>query len=222
MFKDWLVIVSVIALILTACAPVTGGNGVVFSTNGTVTVSRGIEKVDNVPGNAEAGTSDIEDITNNYSLDTRTSSPPGKISIYQDPLYKFSVEYPGEFVFRQISDENLLSLSPKPVASFIIMNPKTATSDAVDLEPADLEIRIYEVNGASSLDAWLKSKGLLSNTMPPRPFQTKRNVSGIELCAATLIGPGCSYFFLGNAWIYGLTPATLEGETILHSFTLIP
>jgi hypothetical protein len=58
-------------------------------------------------------------------------------------------------------------------------------------------------------------------TVPLKPFQTA-NVSGVQVCASTMIAPGCSYFVLGSGWVYQLTPATLEGETMVRSFMLIP
>ena len=35
-----------------------------------------------------------------------------------------------------------------------------------------------------------------------------------------MIAPGCSYFVLGNGWVYQLTPASVEGERIVRTFTL--
>jgi hypothetical protein len=35
-----------------------------------------------------------------------------------------------------------------------------------------------------------------------------------------MIGPGCSYFVMGNGFIYQLTPATLEGDVMAQTFTV--
>jgi hypothetical protein len=142
---------------------------------------------------------------------------------YADSTYKFSVDYPADFLFRTQPAEKLAQLNPMPVTSFTFMNPVTASSDVADLEPADLEIRVYVAGQIASLDSWLTSKGLLpaDGTAPLKPFQTA-NVSGVQVCASTMIAPGCSYFVLGSGWVYQLTPATLEGETMVRSFMLIP
>ena len=148
---------------------------------------------------------------------------PGTTIVYSDSTYKFKVNYPTDFVFRTQPVEKLNQLNPIPAASFIFMDPITAASDLGDLEPADLEIRVYVVGPVMSLDAWLTSNGLLSadGSVPSQPFQTA-NVSGVEVCTSTMIAPGCSYFVLGGDWVYQLRPATLEGEAIADTLTLIP
>jgi hypothetical protein len=74
---------------------------------------------------------------------------------------------------------------------------------------------------ASSLEEWLRSNGLLpvDNTLALEAFQAA-NVSGVEVCASTMIAPGCSYFVMGNGFIYQLTAATLEGEAMAQTFML--
>lgn len=148
---------------------------------------------------------------------------PGTIAVYTDSTYKFSVSYPADFVVRTQPAEELAQLTPMPTTSFTFMNPVTASSDVVELEPADLEIRVYDAGQIGSLDSWLTSNGLLpaDSAVPLKPFQTA-NVSGVEVCATTMIAPGCSYFVLGSDWVYQLTPATLEGETMVDTFMLIP
>jgi hypothetical protein len=148
---------------------------------------------------------------------------PGAVVVYTDDTYKFSVGYPANFVFRTLPAEKMAQLKPMPVISFIFMNPVTASSDVADLEPADLEIRVYAAGQVASLDSWLTSNRLLpaDGTVPLKPFQSA-NVSGVQVCASTMIAPGCSYFVLGNGWVYQLTPATVEGETMVNTFRLIP
>jgi hypothetical protein len=147
---------------------------------------------------------------------------PGEVVTYTDSKYGFSVSYPADFVFRTQPTEKLSQLKPKPTASFIIMNPVTASSDIVDLEPADLEIRIHGAAQIVSLESWLNSYGLLpaDGTIPLQPFQVA-NVSGIKVCPSTMIVPNCSYFVPGKGWIYQFIPVTLEGEAMLDTFELI-
>jgi len=140
---------------------------------------------------------------------------------YADSTYTFRVQYPGDFVFRTQSAEKVGQLTPRPTASFIFMNPVTAASDLGELEPADLEIRVYEVGQIASLENWLTSNTLLSAGDTVQPFQAA-NVSGVEVCASTMLAPGCSYFVLGRDKIYQLTPATQEGDAIIDTFALLP
>jgi hypothetical protein len=143
------------------------------------------------------------------------------MTVYADTTYMFSVNYPKDFVFRMQSADKLAQLMPKPDAAFIFMNPETAASDLGDLEPADLEIRVYDAGDGASLDSWLDTNGMLpgGGTGALESFQAQ-GVSGYRVCASTMIAPGCAYFVMGNGFIYQLIPVTLEGETMAHSFAL--
>jgi hypothetical protein len=147
----------------------------------------------------------------------------GPTVVYTDSTYQFSVSYPNNFVFRTQPADKLSQLTPRPVTAFIFMNPETAASDVAELEPADLEIRVFEVGQNESLESWLSSNGQApaDATVPLKPFQTA-NVSGVEVCASTMIAPGCSYFVMGSGWLYQLIPATVEGETIAQTLVLLP
>jgi hypothetical protein len=131
-------------------------------------------------------------------------------TVYRDSRYQFSLGYPADFVFREQPAEQLTNLEPRPLASFRIMGPATA-------DPADLEVRVFGADQAASLKGWLRSNGLLPAEL--KPFKTA-HVSGVEVCSSTMIAPGCSYFVLGDGWIYQLTPASVEGERITRTFTL--
>jgi hypothetical protein len=151
----------------------------------------------------------------------------GPVLVYTDDTYQFSVAYPANFVFKTQPTEKLAQLKPTPAAIFTIMNPVTASSDIVELEPADLEIRVHnagqiQVQDSSGVESWLTSNGLIpaDGSVKPTPFQTD-HVSGVKVCASTMIAPGCSYFVTGQGWIYQLIPVTLEGEAVVNTFTLI-
>ncbi len=143
--------------------------------------------------------------------------------MYTSGVYKFRVGYPANFVFRPQPAGQLAQFNPQPDASFRIMDPLTAANDQDGLEPADLTIRIFSTGLATSLDSWLIANHLLpaDGSMQPKPFKTD-NVSGFEVCPSSMIAPGCSYFFTGNALIYQLTPATQAGQTMIKTFILIP
>jgi hypothetical protein len=140
-----------------------------------------------------------------------------------DSTYKFAVSYPSDFVLSNVSAEALAQLTPTPDASFRFMNPETAASDMVELEPADLEIRVYSAGEVDSLESWLTANGLLpeDGRFQPEPFQTA-SVSGLHVCISTMLAPGCSDFILGNGFVYQLIPVTLEGEAMIETFRLVP
>ena len=145
---------------------------------------------------------------------------PGAMTVYTDNAYMFRVEHPSDFVVRAQAVERLAQLSPKPSTALILINPVIARSDVVELEPADLEIRVYVAEQGASLDTWLTSNNLLpaDGSAPAQPFQTA-HVAGLRVCA--MIAPGCSYFVLGDGRIYQLIPATLAGEAMIKTFSLI-
>ena len=144
------------------------------------------------------------------------------IELYTDTTYQFRVSYPANFVFRIQPDEQLAQLEPLPVASILFMSPETAASDVADLELPDLEIRVYAADQVASLEHWLTAHDLLpaDDAESPKSFQTA-HVAGAEVCASTMIAPGCSYFSLGNGWVYQLRPASLAGEAMIDTFMLL-
>lgn len=146
---------------------------------------------------------------------------PGTGVVYLSEAYQFQVEHPAGFVVATLPADRLAQLVPKPVASITFMNPVTAASDVADLEPADLEVRVYPVDQGASLEGWLASSGLLAELggAPLEPFQTP-NLSGVKGCPASMLTPSCSHFFLGRGWAYQLLPATVEGESMVQTFRL--
>jgi hypothetical protein len=151
-----------------------------------------------------------------------TSMEPGMDATYTDSTYGFSVGHPADFVIIAQPAEQLAALAPRPVAVIRFLNPVTAASDIVELEPADLEVRIFAADPAATLEQWLIANTLLpADGTGSKPFQTAR-LSGIEVCASTMLAPGCSYYVEGDTWIYQMTPATTTGESMLQTVTIAP
>lgn len=151
-----------------------------------------------------------------------TQPVSGTMLDYTDSTYTFRVAYPAGFVFRTQPAEKLAQLEPKPAAAFVFLNSTAVASDIPDQEPADLEIRVYATGRVASLESWLTANGLLpaDGSAPPKPFQTA-NVSGVQVCAATMIAPGCSHFVLGSGRVYQLIPASVAGETMIQTFKML-
>lgn len=236
-------------LIIAACTPTTGNNANTANPSITTnqTQSENQEKAataitsETMENNNIDGASIIVEVTpisdEDLAVQPEDQSEPGASAesegtsanrmaqnTYADDIYRFSVNYPIDFVFRTRSTETLMQFKPQPTASFLFMDPVIADSDLGDLEPADLEILVYELNATASLESWLTTNGFLptDGSISPQPLQTA-NISGIKVCASTMIAPGCSYFVINDSFLYQLTPATLEGETmIIDTFMLLP
>jgi hypothetical protein len=115
----------------------------------------------------------------------------------------------------------LAQLTPTPLAVIRFMNPVLAASSVPD-EPADLEIRVYSVGQATSLEDWLTVNGLApAGGSPHQPFQTS-HVSGVQVCSDTMIAPGCAFFVRGGGWVYQLIPSSVTGEEMINTFQSIP
>lgn len=217
MFKRWKIFVSLAMLvslvILTACSPAAGNVGVTtIDENGKEeNSSQETGGSSNKPGESAPGTGAGEE----------KSKPQGSAltATYTDPNYKFSMDYPPNFVIRELPSENIADLIPKPIGSITFLNPTAASSDSPELEPADLEIRIYSTDNKTSLDDWLAGTTLSSESV--QEFQTP-NVSGMEVCLSTMLVPNCFYYVMGSDWVYGLIPVSLKGESMIETFKLVP
>jgi hypothetical protein len=154
------------------------------------------------------------------TTESNPGTPDGSSTIYTNATYKFAVSSPVNSVLRNMAAEKIAKLTPKPVLALQFMNTKTLLSSAPD-EPADLEVRVFDRAGATSLENWLAASGITSTSTTPKAF-TKAKTAGLEVCPATMLGPGCSYYFYGNGWVYQLIPASINGEAALKTFTLIP
>lgn len=142
---------------------------------------------------------------------------------YIDRLYGFSVKHPDGFVVRPQDPSRLGGFSPTPIVSIHFMNPTMAKGALAGMEPPDLDVRVYRAGAASSLENWLASTGFASKGggTDVRPYRNA-NLSGLKVCQTTMIAPGCSYYFLFGGRVYALTPATVEGEAMLESFSPAP
>lgn len=142
----------------------------------------------------------------------------GSMTTYTDSAYNFSVAHPADFVVRPLEAAALGQLVPQPAAGFAFLSPTRAASDLGTMEAADLELRVLDAGGAATIEDWLAASGAAAEGGQTTPFQAA-GASGVEVCSGTLMGPGCSYYFLSGATVYQLIPASLEGETMLKNFT---
>lgn len=163
------------------------------------------------------------------SGDTESEAPaeeaqplPDLASVHTDSTYGFRVNHPADYVIRAATAANMAALEPQPVAAYAFVNPATAASDIAELELPDLQLRVYPVGEAASLEEWLASQGFLAaGNLPPEPFRAG-GVAGLEVCLSTMIVPNCSYFVSGDEWVYQLVPGSAAGEAIMATFTLVP
>ncbi len=209
-FRTWRFI-FLILLMLFACVPLAEKSGVILSNGTQVPMPSAVGMDSDEKGQIQPAAAEGE-----------KNAEPGlpasiTMSLYEDPVYRFSIEYPVAFLFRRVSEDRLKGLNPRPVAAFVILRPDMVNAVEEGVESADLEIHIFPLGDSLSLESWLKSNGVLESS-----FVRRRVGSGLEICASTLIAPGCSYFFLGQGWVYRLTPATLEGENLVSTFRILP
>ncbi len=142
---------------------------------------------------------------------------------YVDPHHRFSVAYPKDFVIKPQDVAKLAGSIPTPLASIYFMNPTMATGDLAEIEPPDLEVRVYRSAAVDTLDRWLDSAGLgsIDSGATREPYR-RAGVSGLRVCQATLLAPGCSVYILHRDRVYQLTPISVAGEAIVKTFALLP
>lgn len=224
MLAKWFAFTVMLAILAAAaaCAPSTASEEVVSMQNNNETSVEMIPVPDNpsneagssAPATAAEGESSIPELTGDQQAS-------GVSLVYTDDTYKFAVEYPSDFTFLAPPADQLTGLIPQPLAAFRFTNPQAASSDIAELEPADLEIRVYDAQGAVSLERWLDTTHLGGEGTTSKAFETS-HVSGLRVCAATMIFPGCSYLVIGADRIYQLIPVNLAGEEMVKSFMLTP
>ena len=214
----WLAVASLLGL--AACAPKQVG---VVSVNnqGTQVASSSTVDHSTQPGISEPGAGQAAgEVGEPGGAEESGPTPSGTQVIYTDAMYKFSTPYPSNFVIKTLSTEQLSTLTPKPEAVFLIMNPTTASSQVPD-EPGDLEIYIFSTAGATSLDSWLTSVRLVTKSSSSKPFTTA-HISGLKVCGASMVFPQCKYYVFNNGRVYQLITFTQEGESMFNSFSFLP
>lgn len=173
------------------------------------------------PGETAPGAA-TDDTLSSPLADVVTPEAINATQTYRDDANRFSVGYPADLTVLVREPGSFAALEPRPRAVVAFMNPVAANSDNPDLEPADLEVRTFPRGDAQSLAAWLQASGLLPADGSNSGKQVdKTHVSGIEVCASTMIAPGCALFVLGDAAIYQLIPATIAGEQMLDDFSIL-
>lgn len=139
---------------------------------------------------------------------------------YADSAYGFSVIVPPEFIVRAADAARLTGLMPAPSAAVYFMNPTTADSALAGTDAPDLEVRIFESGPIGPLGDWLAAAGGVAD-QTTTPYQLG-SLSGVQVCASTMVFPQCSIFIAGNDRVYQLRALNLEGETMAQSIMLTP
>jgi hypothetical protein len=152
-------------------------------------------------------------------LHAGASSLPGDWVVYADPSFGFRIGIPNRFVVSPQKMAELAESAPAPVAAIFFMNPTMAAGDLAGIEPPDLELRIYFLNSADSLEDWLIAVGFASvdSGASTRPYRNTI-ISGLKVCQSTMISPGCSVYLLHREHVYQLTAISAEGERMIETF----
>lgn len=138
--------------------------------------------------------------------------------VFADPAHGLRIGHPAGFVLRFQDAAALSAARPVPEVSILFMNPTMAAGALAGIEPPDLQLRVFRASRGQSLEQWLAAAGLSSGAKP----YPRAGGSGVEVCAATLIAPGCSVFVAGAGRIFQLTPVSLEGRAMIDSFAATP
>lgn len=142
---------------------------------------------------------------------------------YVDPKKQFQLSYPDDFVVRERNSDELLKFAPAPKRAVYFMNPHMASGQLSGIEPADLELKIYRMNQShSSLKHELKDLGVVPemNGAVIKSFRTK-HINGLEVCATTMVTPGCSIYTLHTHFIFQLTPGSQAGQIMMENFEIL-
>lgn len=141
---------------------------------------------------------------------------------HTDSTYGFSIGYPTDFTIRIPIEEELQQFEPQPGYVISFLNPEIAASDIVELELADLEIRIFAAPEGVPLTEWLIEQKILpvDETGLRQAFPAE-GINGVEVCSSMPIFPDCYFFTQYDGWIYQLTAATQTGQAMLPNFRFI-
>ena len=145
------------------------------------------------------------------------------VALYLDRKLGFSIAYPTGFVVSAQDPSRFGAFTPTPIAAIYFMNPTMARSAFAGVEPPDLEVRLYEAGTAGSLAEWLQSTRLASadSIALAQPYHSA-DVNSLRICRSPMIAPACSVFVLHRGRVYQLTAISIEGETMIKTFALLP
>ena len=142
---------------------------------------------------------------------------------YIDPKKQFWLSYPSDFIAHERNSNELLKFKPTPERAVYFMNPHMASGQLAGIEPADLELKIYRmIQSHSSLRDGLRNSGLVPEMDDAviKNFQTK-HINGLEVCASTMVAPGCSIYTLHTHFIFQLTPGSQAGQIMMENFEFL-
>jgi hypothetical protein len=221
MFPKWFSLTVMLAILAaaTACAPSTASEEVISIQNDETTIeSVPLAGSPNEAGSSEFGAAEGE-LPTDIDQPSLEQQAMGPSLVYTNAAYRFSLEYPADFTLLELTDGQLEGLIPLPLAGYRFMNPQAAASDIAELEPGDLEVRVYDSLKATSLKEWLAASGLGGEGLTTQEFDTT-SVSGLKVCLSTMVFPGCSYLVLDGQWVYQLIPVNQAGEAMFNTFQI--
>ena len=199
-------------------------------TPGALATVPDVQIVDATPmSDAELAAQPTSQVEGGAAADEAGQTEPGGLDglppvadwpTYADSAYGFSMMVPPDFIVRAADAARLTGLMPAPSAAVYFMNPTTADSALAGTDAPDLEVRIFESGPIGALGDWLTAAGSVAD-QTTTPYQLG-GLSGVQICATTMVFPQCSIFVAGNDRVYQLRALNLEGETMAQSFTLTP
>jgi hypothetical protein len=136
--------------------------------------------------------------------------------IYLDPTYKFSLDYPENYVI--LAENKPLDLSDLNLKYRVrFQDIDLAEADTAGYEIPKFTIEIFDL-GSQSLESFLDSKAYGSE----REAIRIGGLTGIKISFKTLRAPNMYYYFQEMGNTYKLTPLGQYGEEMLASFQILP
>lgn len=136
--------------------------------------------------------------------------------IYLDPTYKFSLEYPENYVI--LAENEPLDLSdPNLKYRVRFQDIDLAEGDTAEYEIPKFTIEVFDL-GSQSLESYLDSKANGSEHEAVRIG----DLTGIKISFKTLRAPNMHYYFQEMGNTYMLTPLGEYGDEMLTSFQILP
>ena len=168
-------------------------------------------------GKSNSGQATAQSGTSNHMSQ---SSDTNNWVTYTDTNIKYSIDYPENYGIKETSEFNSEENSDlSTLTSILFMNPTMAAGDLATIEPADLQLRIYNKQMNISLPEWLNKTGLAGegSGVDVQPYRNAY-VQGLKVCHSTMIAPGCAIYISADVYVYELVASSLEGEKMIDTF----
>ena len=172
------------------------------------------------PGQTEGGAGQ-DDSQSEPGGEVDEDGASAETQVYSDNSFGFSVVVPANFVVQAADAARLSGLVPAPDAAVYFVEPGLAESALAGTDAPNLEVRVFETGPVTALSDWLVAAGMGAD-LAQTPTALGSGLSGVKVCASTMITPNCSIFVAGANRVYQLRALDQAGDAIAQSFAVAP